>query len=170
MYDNIGSKIKTLAKVVFVIMAILSVILGIVVAATAVEDYNEEKAPLGLLIAGIGILLSWVGTFFLYGFGQLIENSDILVREAKKQSNGIQKISTESTSNTSSATNTTVGTSKFAQMNFKSTQPAQATPTTHTINFTQSSTTATNFKRCPHCGERVTSRTCDVCGRDNNLF
>ena len=25
-------------------------------------------------------------------------------------------------------------------------------------------------KRCPHCGETVTSSTCGMCGRENDLF
>lgn len=159
MYDNIGSKIKTLAQVVFIIMAVISIISGIIII------FSDDGAfIIGILTAGIGVLLSWIGTFFLYGFGQLIENTDILVRESKKQSNDIQRISTDNNSN---STNTTGGASTFTQTNFK---PAQATPTTHTINFTQSPTTATNFKRCPRCGERVTSKSCDVCGTENNLF
>ena len=156
MFDNIGSKIKALAKTVFIIMAVIWAISGF---SFMFILGGGVAILLGPLIGGIGILLSWIGTFFLYGFGQLIENSDILVKEAKKQSNGIQRISTDNNSNNTdlNSKNTTVGASKFEQ-------------TTRPVNFAQSSTTATNFKRCPHCGERVTSKSCDVCGRENNLF
>lgn len=142
MYDNIGSKIKTLAQVVFVIMAIISIISGIVIILS-----DDGAILIGILSAAIGVLLSWVGTFFLYGFGQLIENTDILVREAKKQSNGIQRISADDNS-------TDIATEKVAQ----------------SIKNFASPSASTTAKRCPYCGERVTSSTCDVCGRDNNLF
>ena len=36
------------------------------------------------LILAIGFLLSWLGSFLLYGFGQLIENSDILASTTSK--------------------------------------------------------------------------------------
>lgn len=144
MYDNIGSKIKTLAQVVFIIMAVISIISGVLILF--IVNYGFI---IGILTAGIGVLLSWVGTFFLYGFGQLIENSDILVREAKKQSNGIQRISTESNEND-------ISTEKVAE----SMKKLKA----------NRSNTSTNIKRCPHCGERVTSKVCDVCGKENNLF
>lgn len=144
MYDNIGSKIKTLAQVVFIIMAVISIISGVIII------FSDDGAfIIGILTAGIGVLLSWVGTFFLYGFGQLIENTDILVRESKKQSTGIQRISTESNEND-------ISTKKVAE----SMKNSQA----------YSSTTSANVKRCPLCGERITSKTCNFCGTENNLF
>lgn len=104
MYDNIGSKIKTLAQVVFIIMAVISIISGILIIFSHISGiliiFSDGGAfIIGILTAGIGVLLSWIGTFFLYGFGQLIENTDILVKESKKPSNGIQRISTESNEN-----------------------------------------------------------------------
>lgn len=75
MFDNIGKKIKTLAQVVCWIGIIASVIAGL--AALAVSILS------GLLIMGLGSLASWIGSFLTYGFGQLIENSDILVKQGK---------------------------------------------------------------------------------------
>lgn len=70
MYDNIGGKIKGLAKVICVIGIIVSVIAGLNVFAD-----NEQDEFLGVLYFIIGPLLSWVGSFFLYGFGELIEKT-----------------------------------------------------------------------------------------------
>lgn len=78
MFDNIGSKIKSLAQVVCWIGIIASVIGGIIVMAS-----HSDAAATGLLIIAIGVVGSWVGSFALYGFGQLIENSDTLVEIAK---------------------------------------------------------------------------------------
>ena len=73
MFNNIGNKIKTYAEVVSWIGIIASVFTGIVIMTTSAEFV------LGLLICIIGSLLFWISSFFLYGFGQLIENTDILV-------------------------------------------------------------------------------------------
>lgn len=80
MYYNIGEKIKATAKVFCVIGIILSCIWGGMVWYNIVNiaaPYEEDTAMvLGLfrfiLIAGLGSLLSWVGSFALYGFGELI--------------------------------------------------------------------------------------------------
>lgn len=71
MFNNIGSKIKSLAIVITVLGFITSFFFGI-----AVLIYS---GILGIIIIIAGCIISWVSSFLLYGFGQLIENSDILV-------------------------------------------------------------------------------------------
>ena len=39
----------------------------------------------GFLVMIFGSLASWVSSFFIYGFGQLVENSDKTVALLKKQ-------------------------------------------------------------------------------------
>lgn len=79
MFENIGSKIKTVAEVVCFIGIIGSIITGIVLMAL-----DEYTFFLGLVVAIGGSLTSWIGSFMTYGFGQLVENSDILVRQVHK--------------------------------------------------------------------------------------
>lgn len=79
MFDNIGGKIKTLAQVVCWIGIIASVIIGFVMMAQ-----DDDTAFAGILIMVLGSLGSWIGSFMTYGFGQLIENSDILVKQGNK--------------------------------------------------------------------------------------
>ncbi len=79
MFDNIGGKIKTLAKVVTWIGIIAYVISGI-----AIMFIDEEMSFIGLMVMIFGGLISWVSSFVLYGFGQLVENSDKLVKLSKK--------------------------------------------------------------------------------------
>lgn len=90
MFENIGSKIKNLSKFICCIEIIACIVVGIVMAAT-----NENLIFAGILVAVIGALLSWVGAFILYGFGQLIENSDIIAEESRrsnaKNENNIRK-------------------------------------------------------------------------------
>lgn len=75
-YNNIGRKIKTLAKTIAGIGITASVIYAIVVVW-------QSNSPIfiiqGLLTMIVGSLISWLSSLTLYGFGQLIENTDILV-------------------------------------------------------------------------------------------
>ncbi len=68
--ENIGSKIKFIAVVFGVISLIAFVVFGIVLLS--------DKILMGLIPLLLGPFLSWVGTLVLYGFGQLVENSDII--------------------------------------------------------------------------------------------
>lgn len=79
MYDNIGGKIKQFAKLCAGIGIAISVMCGLAVMAAA-------GLLVGVLVAAIGGVASWVGSFVLYGFGQLVENSDKLVEASKKAS------------------------------------------------------------------------------------
>lgn len=72
MFKNIGSKIKTTAIVVTILGIIGSVIGGIVVMAA--NTYRNPTILIGILIIVLGCLGSWLGSFVLYGFGQLIED------------------------------------------------------------------------------------------------
>lgn len=79
MFSNIGSKIKILAQVMTWLGIIASVIGGLVLMAI-----DEDLIPAGLITALLGPLISWLSSFVLYGFGQLIENTDKLVELSKK--------------------------------------------------------------------------------------
>ena len=67
MFDNISKKIKSLATVITWFGIIASVIAGL------------QNMPAGIVIIILGCLGSWVCGMLVYGFGQLIENSDKLV-------------------------------------------------------------------------------------------
>ena len=78
MFENIGSKIMKLAKVLCWLGIIASVITGIaIIGASSYNRYSSGSSILaGILTIVFGCLLSWIGSFFTYGFGQLIENTD----------------------------------------------------------------------------------------------
>lgn len=65
MYNEIGKKIKTLAKVLTVLGIVASVIYGIVILS-----FEQNWGIIYILIMPF---LIWVGSFVLYGFGELIE-------------------------------------------------------------------------------------------------
>lgn len=84
MFNNIGGKIKTVAKVLCWIGIVGSVIGGIafMIAGGSVSQYGYYRSGatggsflVGLLIALVGALASWIGSFLLYGFGELIDVS-----------------------------------------------------------------------------------------------
>lgn len=82
MYNNIGGKIKGLAKFFAWLGIILSILGGLGMAAAA----HGEAALIigGVVVAVIGALCSWIGSFVFYGYGQLIENSDKMVDQLRK--------------------------------------------------------------------------------------
>lgn len=86
MYDNIGEKIKSLAKASFIVVSITEVITGI--ALMIAEDY---LILLGLLIMIVGPIVTWLSSWLLYGFGQLIENSDIIAAEYNRKNEKHEK-------------------------------------------------------------------------------
>lgn len=79
MFSNIGKKIKTYSKVVAWCGIIASVLLGLGVIVAGIFGKNAHIAnSIGLIVGGIviiilGLLVSWVGAFFTYGFGEMIE-------------------------------------------------------------------------------------------------
>ena len=89
MFSNIGGKIKALAKVVCWIGIILSVISGgaMIAAGMGVFGYTgmPEGAAVvsGVLTIALGSLLSWIGSFFSYGFGELIEKTTEIARNTR---------------------------------------------------------------------------------------
>ena len=80
MFTNIGGKIKALAEALCYIGIVAASITGMIM-------FSKASAGIGVLIIVGGSLVSWVGGFFAYGFGELIENSAIL---AEKEKNNIE--------------------------------------------------------------------------------
>ena len=94
MFDNMGGKIKTLAKVL-VFLGILASVIGAIVlwaqagqvsSRTGSYYYSAQSGEsttlviTGFVVLVVGVLASWVSSFVLYGFGQLVENSDIIAQ------------------------------------------------------------------------------------------
>lgn len=79
MFNNIAGKIKALAKVTCWFGIIAYVIIGMIIIGT-----NEYLALAGILIAVVGPFFSWICSLILYGFGQLLENSDIIAEQSAR--------------------------------------------------------------------------------------
>lgn len=91
MFSNIGGKIKGLAKFICWLGIILSVIIGIILILGARSGNGAYGYPDGgAVVAGIfvivlGSIMSWIGSFVLYGFGELVDNSSKLVERKKNE-------------------------------------------------------------------------------------
>ena len=91
MFDNIGGKIKTLAKVIcwagigFSIFFGLLVFIGCALSESGFFDVVIGFF-LGILLIIIGSLASWIGSFFLYGFGELIERTAEIAQNTRGNS------------------------------------------------------------------------------------
>lgn len=92
MFENIGGKIKALAKVICWIGIIACVVIAIVMFVQAGETYYRgERTTLiitGILVMTVGSLLSWVSSFVLYGFGELVENSTYIAETMEQKEQG----------------------------------------------------------------------------------
>ena len=80
MFDNIGTTLQTLAKVVLAV----GIIGTIIILINSLEDRNYTESVVNSLI---GILSTVVSSFLLGGIGRLIENTDEILKELKHSSN-----------------------------------------------------------------------------------
>lgn len=87
MFNNVGGKIKAVAKVTAWVGIVFCLIYGFVLLVPA-----DDTAPIGLLIMTVGSLLSWMSSLVLYGFGELVENSAVI---AGNKNTDITKTSTK---------------------------------------------------------------------------
>ena len=79
MFENIGSKIKTLATVSTFIGILGSIIGGIVLCTV-------DLIGVGIMVMLLGGIFSWIASFVLYGFGELIEKACEIAKNTKRSS------------------------------------------------------------------------------------
>lgn len=76
MFNDIGFKIKLLAKAVCMIGIVAWILYGVYLI-------KNGQVLDAVIIVILGCVLSWVSCFCLYGFGHLIENTDFIVKRMK---------------------------------------------------------------------------------------
>ena len=86
MFDNIGRKLKTLAKV-FCWIGIIGSLIGAIpiwVSGSQASRYRYSSSStlsiafIGLLVLVFGCLLSWIASWALYAFGEMVEDTDAI--------------------------------------------------------------------------------------------
>ncbi len=79
MFEDSGSKVKSVAKVFFVLMLISMFAYGIISCRSISTISGKKITGMGfltfLLIAGIGSLSAWVGGVMIHAFGEMVENT-----------------------------------------------------------------------------------------------
>lgn len=77
MYKNIGKKIKVLAVVVCILGILISIgaAIGLFITADNVWDGEELFIAGGIAALVIGPVISWLLSFFTYGFGELVDKA-----------------------------------------------------------------------------------------------
>lgn len=135
MYDNIGSKIKTVAKVVGFAGIVISILTGLLFLLVAFSEEKFSYFGIGILVAILGSIISWASTIALYGFGQIVENTDTIAKHSKTQTGDLQyygDMINESISNTK----------------YQESRPDKSTVSRYCTNCEKIVTG--NF--CPYCG------------------
>ena len=82
MFFNVGRTIKKIAKILFIIGVVASIIMGIVILASGYDKSLQTKGDqsyawvlFGILAPIIGTFISWLNCIFIYSYGCLVENS-----------------------------------------------------------------------------------------------
>lgn len=71
MFENIGRKIKGLTKIICWVGIIASV-----VAAIAMMSMGDDiLLVIGIIMLVVGPIMSWVSSFIMYGFGELVDRT-----------------------------------------------------------------------------------------------
>ena len=83
MFEDIGGKIKNLALITCIIGIIASVITGFAMLANGTF--------VGIIVVIVGSLASWIGSFFTYGFGELIDHTIAIYDELYTRNKKIEK-------------------------------------------------------------------------------
>lgn len=80
MFKNVGNKIQSFAKFVFIFGIVISVIGAALMVLSAIG--TNEPALLAIyiiyafMILILGPIVAWINGLFIYGFGQIIINTD----------------------------------------------------------------------------------------------
>ena len=77
MFNNPGKSLKTLAKVIFVLI-ITAVLMFIVLASSyftsQFDNYRIASTVFGIVVAGIGLIVAWLNSIFIYALGSMVED------------------------------------------------------------------------------------------------
>ena len=88
MFNNIGKKIQSYAKVVFIVEIVVSVIVGMiatmVLRSVLYGDAYDLIPGIAFCIIGIGVFLAWLGQMRLYAYGKIAESCEIMMDKVSK--------------------------------------------------------------------------------------
>lgn len=78
MFENVGKKIKSVAKGYFITMTVIGVLTGIVLLIISFDSKYEELGVIsGLLMMVVSPFVAWLSALKLYGFGEMVDTAII---------------------------------------------------------------------------------------------
>ena len=92
MYNNIGAKIKILAQ-----FSAWAGIFGSVIYGFVLISKGSDGVWVGIITLVVGSICSWISSWLLYGFGELIENTTEIAKNTKNTSSSAGKCETKET-------------------------------------------------------------------------
>lgn len=93
MFNNIGKKIQTLAKVICWVGIIFTVLLGAFCLYGGINTYNYEMIANGIILIILGPLSSWISSLTLFGFGELVDSNKQMKEDIEELKNKIDTTS-----------------------------------------------------------------------------
>ncbi len=87
MFENVGGKLKVLAQVIFYIELIVIIFIGILLLGNGIETLW-----IAVLVIVVGGLLAWISSWFLYGFGEIVDKVGKIEENTRNQTNTPQTI------------------------------------------------------------------------------
>lgn len=157
MYDDIGGKIKSFAKGSFYVEAIASVLAGLFFLVE-----SEEIWPLFLIICGP--IAAWVMSWFIYGYGEIIDRLGYISDNTEQSINTSSKSKVSSTFEPKCTVNTEGNHSAMPKEDSENKKPAEQNKTNTKEKYL--------VMNCPGCGEKlyfdeeVEKAECPYCGRN----
>lgn len=155
MFDNIGDKLKGVAVAACVLGIVASLIGGIAMMVGG-------AVLIGILTIVLGALISWLSCLGLYGFGQMIENSDTLVAMLGGNAGGaagsapvLHQIAAEAEKKEAPSWQCTCGAKNPMTVSY-------------CLSCRRSRAEAVKTIKCPSCGanNKETNDKCFVCGKE----
>ncbi|MBO5041954.1 MAG: hypothetical protein J6D87_03220 [Clostridia bacterium] len=158
-YDDVGGKIKNLAKSSFWVEAICTIVAGFIILA----DNGFKDGWWGILIIIGGPLVAWVASWILYGFGEIvdklctIEKNTSMIYKPTELNDAREKYESKIRQKKE------IEEKKVDIQKRKEAEVKKLKSLVGTSN-------AQSVKMCPYCGENVSSNKCEMCGKSNFLF
>ena len=85
MFNNVGGKIKSLAKILFWVGIVLSIITYVVCLCMGAMEQSVALIFISFLVLFFGVFGSWVYSVMLYAFGSIVESNEKIAKNTEPE-------------------------------------------------------------------------------------